>query len=81
MLELAEEVVERLFAHAGPGRGLGRPDVLGAGVLEHVEVGGDQIGITALVQAGEHPVAHGLERDPQECADQRRRSGVGLRKG
>ena len=67
MLELAEEVVERLFAHAGVGRELGRALVLGAGVLEHVEVRGDQVGVAALVQAGEHPVAHGLERDPQSA--------------
>jgi hypothetical protein len=65
MLELAEEVVERLFAHAGLGCELDRARVLGAGVLEHVQVRGDQVGVAALVQASEHAVAHGLERDPQ----------------
>lgn len=80
LLELAEQVVERLLAHPGLGREVDRALVLGAGVLEHVEVRGDQIGVAALVQAGEHPVAHGLERDSQERADQRRRrSGSGSR--
>ena len=75
--QLPEQVVERLFAHAGMGRELRRALVLGAGVLEHVEVRGDQVGVAALVQAGEHPVAHGLERDPQQRADQRRRVAFG----
>ena len=65
LLQLAEEVVERLFGHASPGRELGGTLVLGAGVLEHVEVSGDQIAVAALVQAGEHPISHRLERDPQ----------------
>ena len=51
LLELAEEVVQRLFAHPDLGRELGRALVLGAWVLEHVEVRGDQIGEAALVQA------------------------------
>jgi hypothetical protein len=37
---------------------------------------GNQVDVAALVQAGEHPVAHGLERDPQKRADQNRRRGV-----
>jgi hypothetical protein len=44
----------------------------------------DQIGEAALVEAGEHPIANGLERDTQERADQRRRGGgvyLGLSKG
>jgi hypothetical protein len=44
----------------------------GPGVLEHVQAGGDQVGEAALVEAGEHPIAHGLERDAQARADQRR---------
>ena len=79
LLQLAEEVVERLFGHSGLGRELGGALVLGAGVLQHVEVRGDQIGVAALVQAGEHPVSHGLERHPQQRADQRWRRGGGLR--
>jgi len=47
----------------------------GPGYWEHVEVRGDQIGVAALVQAGEHAVAHGFERDSQERADQRSAEG------
>ena len=36
LLQLADEVVERLFGHPGLGRELGGALVLGAGVLQHV---------------------------------------------
>jgi hypothetical protein len=79
VLHLPEQVVERLLGHAGPGRELGRALVLGAGVLQHVQMRGHQIGESALVQAGEHPVAYRLERDPQQRADQRwRRTSLGM---
>jgi len=79
LLELAKEVVERLFAHPGVGRELGWAHVLGPGVLQDVQVRGDQVAVAAFVQAGEHPVADGLERDPQQRADERRRRDGGLR--
>jgi len=79
LLQLAEEVVERLFGHSGLGRELGGALVLGAGVLQHVEVRGDEVCVAALAQAGEHPVSHGLGRHAQQRADQRWRRGGGLR--
>jgi hypothetical protein len=79
-LELPEQVVQRLFGHARLDGELGRSLVLGPGVLQDVQVRGHQIGVAALVQAGEHPVADGLERQPQQRADQRRRQHAGLSK-
>lgn len=70
LLELSEQVVERLFAHAGLNRELGGALVLGAGPGQQVEVGGNEIGVAALVQAREHPVAHRLVQDSQERTDQ-----------
>src|SRR5437764_11397292 len=75
LLELPEEIVERLFGHARAGRELQRTLVLGSRVLKNVQVRCDEVGEAARVQAGEHPIAHGLERDAQERADQRRRDG------
>jgi hypothetical protein len=49
LLELAEQVVERLFGHARLGRELQGALVLGAGVLKHVQVRRDQVGEAALV--------------------------------
>ena len=69
LLELPEQVVERLFGHARLGRELQGALVLGSGMLKHVQVRCDQVGEAALVQPGEHPVAHGFERDAQERAD------------
>jgi hypothetical protein len=49
LLELAEQVVERLFGHARMCRELQGALVLGAGVLKHVQVRSDQIGEAAVM--------------------------------
>src|SRR5579872_2518818 len=60
--ELSEQVVERLFGHVRAGGELRGAQVLGAGVLEEIEVRGYEVAVAALVQAGEHAVAYRLER-------------------
>ena len=50
-------------------REIHRALAFGAGVLKDIQVRGDQVGEGALVKAGEHPLVHGLGRDPEQGAD------------
>src|SRR5215211_3279063 len=69
-LELAEQVVEGLFADPKPGGQLGGPRALWSRVLEDVEIGGIEVVEAALVQPLEHVPLHRLPGDAQERADQ-----------
>lgn len=73
--ELAEEVVDRLLAHASPGGELGGSRPLGPWVQQEVQVRPVQVVEPLLVQMGEHPSQHLLPRHPQEDTDQRRPEG------
>ena len=83
LLELAEEVVEGLFGHARMDRKIQGALVFGAGVAPHLHVRGDEVGEAALVQPGEHSLAHGFPGDAQQRPDQRSRwfrANIGLSK-
>src|SRR4051812_41543233 len=70
--ELAEEVVDRLLAHASPGGKLGGSCPLWPGVEQEVQVGRVQVVESVLVQTGEHPTLHLLPWHTQKGADERR---------
>ena len=78
-LELAEQVVEGLFADPQPGGQLGGPRALRSGVLEDVQVGRVEVVEAALVQPLEHVPLHRLPGHAQERADQRRPEGCSAR--
>ena len=63
LLKLPEQVVHRLFGHARLGREFRWALVLWAGVPPHINVGCDEVGEAAVVQANEHSVAHRLPWD------------------
>jgi len=71
-LELAEQLVESLFADPQPGGQFGRPCTLWSGVLEDVQVRRVEVVEAALVQPLEHVALHRLPGHAQERADQRR---------
>src|SRR5829696_9903318 len=71
-LELAEQVVEGLFADPQPGGQLGRPRALRAGVLKDVQMRRVEVVEAVLVQAFEHVALDRLPGHAQERADQRR---------
>ena len=71
-LELAEQVVERLFADPQSGRQFGRPCALRAGVLKDGQMRGVEVVEAVLVQAFEHVPLDRFPRDAQQGADQRR---------
>jgi hypothetical protein len=77
-LELAEQVVDCLLGHPQPGGQLGGPGTLRSRILEDVQVGGVEVGETALVQPFEHVPLHQLPGKTQQGADQRRPDRVGL---
>ena len=76
--ELAEQIVERLFADSQPSGQLGRPRPLRSRVPEDLEVRRVEVVEAALVQPLEHSALHGFPRHPQERADQRRPEGLGF---
>ena len=53
--ELAEEVVDRLLAHASAGGELRRPGTLRAGVQHEVQMRRVEVVESVLVEASEHP--------------------------
>src|SRR6185312_4153550 len=81
LLQLPEQVVERLLGHARVLRELRGTLVLGAGVAPDVHVRRNEIGEAALVQPREHAPAHRLPRDSQQRPDQRRWGGVSRPRG
>ena len=74
-LELAEQVVEGLLAHPQLRRQIGGAEALRAGVLHHDQVRRSEIVEATLVQALEHSFTDGLDRHPEQGADQRRAIG------
>ena len=70
-LELAEEVVEGLFADTETCGQLGGPRTVGARILEDRQVRHVEVGVSLLVESLEHASAHRFPRSPQEGADQR----------
>lgn len=83
-LELAEEVVEGLFANPESRGELGGPGTLRPGVLEDVQVRRVEVVEAAFVEPPEHVSLHGLPGDAQERSDEwrpeRLLAGGGFRK-
>ena len=81
LLELAEEVVERLFGHAGLGGELQGALVLGAGVLKHVRCAATRSVKPRSCRPASIRSRTVSNGHPQQRADQRRRQRGGLRIG
>ena len=71
-LECAEEVVDRLLAHAELGRQVRRPPPLRARVPQHRHVRLAEVGEAGGVEVVEDPPADGVDRHPHQRADERR---------
>ena len=69
MLELAEQVVERLLADPEPGGELGGPLALWAGVLEDDQIGGVEVGEARSCRRSSMCSLHRLPGEAQERAD------------